>query len=67
MVTRAFVNLAGSAASALGVRDLPVVVVEHPVATLPREAVYALAERALPEVVRGLTRSRTEAMALGGN
>jgi hypothetical protein len=50
-------NLAGSAASALGMRDLPVVVVDHPVATLPREAVHALADRALPEVVRGLSRS----------
>jgi hypothetical protein len=39
----------------LGHEELPVVVVGHPVATLAAAAVRAMAERALPEVVRGLT------------
>jgi len=55
VVTQAFTSLAERASKVLGHEELPVVVVGHPVATLAADAVRAMAERALPEVVRGLT------------
>ena len=48
-------SLADSAKKVLGRSDLPVVIVDHPVATLPTEAVCAMAERALPDVLGALT------------
>jgi hypothetical protein len=54
-VTQAFVSLAPKAARVLGYSELPVVVVGHPVTTLSVEAVHAMAERALPELLAGLT------------
>ncbi len=55
-MTRAFLSLAPKTASVLGYPELPLVVVGHPVTTLTVEAVHAMAERALPDVLAGLTR-----------
>ncbi|MBI3966876.1 MAG: hypothetical protein HY329_14685 [Chloroflexi bacterium] len=66
IATKAFVSLADSAAEVLGYEDLPVVVVGHPVTALPREAVHAMAEAALPEVVQGLSQSASATASTAG-
>lgn len=55
LVSTAFVTLARAQATALGVPDLPLVVVPHPMADRQAPEVHAIADRATPLVMRALT------------
>jgi hypothetical protein len=55
MTTTAFQDLATKTAEAFGLATLRMVVLPHPVNTLPMEQLAALANRAVPEVVQKLT------------
>ncbi|MBI4638726.1 MAG: hypothetical protein HY727_20505 [Candidatus Rokubacteria bacterium] len=50
-----FVRAASAQAEALGATDYRPIVVPHPIQTLTREEVRALADKAFDEIVRGLT------------
>jgi len=56
VVTEKFVSLAKASASAMGYRDLPLLVVPHPFETLSRERLHAIAEEKADECVALLTR-----------
>lgn len=55
VVTSVFTSLAEEQARVLGVPDLSVVVVGHPVATLSADEVAAMADRAYDQIVSSLT------------
>jgi len=50
------VNLAKASASAMGYRELPLLVVPHPFETLSQERLHQLAEEKVDECVALLTR-----------
>lgn len=56
VVSAEFVNAARAQAEALGAREHRPVVVPHPIQTLTREEVRALADRAYDQIVARLTR-----------
>ncbi len=55
VISSEFVTAARAQAEALGARDYRAVVVPHPIQTLTREEVQALADKAYDEIVRRLT------------
>jgi hypothetical protein len=58
--TEAFLSLSRAEAQALGMADLPQVVLPHPVGTLTGEQIEGVADRALEQVVRALITSTDE-------
>ena len=60
MISRAFIQMARAEATALGVPDLPVVVIPHPFADLEPREVDAVAERIAPVVAKALTARGSE-------
>ena len=56
VISREFIRAARAQAEALGAVDYRTVVVPHPIQTLTREEVRALADRAFDEIVARLIR-----------
>ena len=56
MCTEAFTGLAREESRALGMPDLPIAVIRHPLGGLKEEHVHERSQEALEQVVLGLTR-----------
>lgn len=55
IISTAFAQIARGEARALGVPDLPVIVIPHPFADLRDDEVHTIADRITPLVVQALT------------
>ena len=55
MITKAFVRAAQIRAKALGLSEHPVVVIDHPIASMNEEQIRQLAQKSVNEIVAGLS------------
>ena len=55
MITKAFVRAAQIRAKALGLTEHPVVVIDHPIASMNQAQVKQLAQTSVSEIVAGLS------------
>jgi hypothetical protein len=58
LCTEAFIGLAREESRALGMPELPIAIIQHPLGGLKGEQVAQRAREALEQVVVGLTRAR---------
>ena len=55
MITKAFVRAAQMRAKALGLTEHPVVVIDHPIASMNEEQIKQLAKSSVNEIAAGLS------------